>query len=590
MKKLILIPAVFALSVLVVLCSIYLKPAYRNFKISRGLKHAREFLRQGDLPNASVSARQVLQSDSRNIEACRIMAELAEQSHSPAVIDWRRRIVDMAATVSNRLKLAVSELRYERPPYRLAEQTLAGLEKEAGNIAAFHLMSAELALRLGQIEQATAQFEQASLLEPSNQLHQLNLAVLHLQSTNADVASTARITLGELSNNGLLRRLALRWLVADNLRRNDLASAKRLSERLLADPNPQLDDRLQHLSILKELMKTTGLIGGTPSRPKVTANAGSGPSEFGNYLGVLQKQTSTNGAGIYSICEWMGRHGLAGEGLRWLEQLEPNTRHHQPVVLAEANLYLARADWARLEEFLRDGKWEDLEFLRLAMLAHAAWGQNCYRTGEARWAEAQRAAGTRVGSLTLLLSLAAEWGRDQKALLWEIGRRFPKEEWALRELERRYAAVGDTRSLNRVYGIWDGLRTGAANWANRNNFAATSMLLGINLPQAHKTAGEVYRHNPEDALFTSTYAYSLHLQGRTRDGLQILEGLKQAELESPLLALYYGVLLSEVGERSRASRYLAIAETARLLPEEKQLLARAKAADRPDSNAKVQRR
>src|SRR6516162_1162259 len=116
MKKLILIPAVFALSVLVVLCSIYLKPAYRNFKISRGLKHAREFLRQRDLPNASVSARQVLQSDSRNIEACRIMAELAEQSHSPAVIDWRRRIVDMAATVSNRLKLAVSELRYERPP------------------------------------------------------------------------------------------------------------------------------------------------------------------------------------------------------------------------------------------------------------------------------------------------------------------------------------------------------------------------------------------------------------------------------------------------------------------------------------------
>ena len=70
----------------------------------------------------------------------------------------------------------------------------------------------------------------------------------------------------------------------------------------------------------------------------------------------------------------------------------------------------------------------------------------------------------------------------------------------------------------------------------------------------------------------STYAYSLHLQGRSREGLAALEKLKADDLERPSVALY-GLLLNVNNETNRAEKYLALASKANLLPEEKILLA-----------------
>jgi hypothetical protein len=59
----------------------------------------------------------------------------------------------------------------------------------------------------------------------------------------------------------------------------------------------------------------------------------------------------------------------------------------------------------------------------------------------------------------------------------------------------------------------------------------------------------------------------------------VLEKLKNESLEKPSTALYYGVLLSALGENEKAARFLALAETdGQLLPEEKQLLAVARKA------------
>jgi hypothetical protein len=51
---------------------------------------------QGDYRNASHSARQTLRANPRNLEACDIMADLAERSRSPYALDWRGRIVELA--------------------------------------------------------------------------------------------------------------------------------------------------------------------------------------------------------------------------------------------------------------------------------------------------------------------------------------------------------------------------------------------------------------------------------------------------------------------------------------------------------------
>jgi Tfp pilus assembly protein PilF len=531
----------------------FARPAYKQHKETRALEQARGYLAKGDYRNASLSARQTLGVNPRNLEACRIMAELAERSRSPAVLDWRRRMVELAPTVQNKLMLASTALRCEDPPYPLAVQTLDELKGSAGDVATYHTVLAELALRLKRLAEAAAQFEQASRLEPTNELHQLNLAVLQLQSTNAGAPLAARATLERLRASANIGTVALRWLVADSLGRDDLSAAARFSTQLLADPRSMPDDRLQHLTILQR----------------------SQDPEFNAYLSALQRNALTNAAQVYGVSAWMIGHGLAGEALAWLTGCPAKLRAEQPVPLALVNCYLGSKDWQGLDAYLQKQKWSDLEFLRFAFLSRATAQLNQRLAAEGHWRASVRLAGDRLGPLTALLGMATSWGRDQarEDLLWQIAQRFPKERWGLRELERLYLADGNTYGLNKVYSTMASYAP--TNFAAQNNVAATSLLLKLNLRKAHELAKEVFAQHPDQAIVASTYAFSLHLQGRTKEGLAVLQKLKPEAVETSSVALYYGLLLSATGETNKAGKYLDIAQRSSLLPEEKALAAEA---------------
>lgn len=551
MKKAILASAVVAVAC--VGLWFFVRPAYKRHRETQAIAQARSYIARGDYRNASLSARQALRINPLDLEACRIMADLAERSRSPAVLDWRQRIVEVAPTIDNKLLLAASALRAQAPPYPLAADTLEGLKGTATNVASYHAVLAELALRLKRNAEAANQFEQASRLEPTNELYQLNLAVLQLRSTNTLAASPARATLERLRASTNVGAVAFRWLVADSLGRDDLTAAERFSRQLLADRRALPDDRLQHLTILRR----------------------SKNPEFGTYLSALQKGALTNALETYGIAAWMVGHSLADEAFGWLTNCPAKLRAEQPVPLALVDCYLAKKDWVGLETFLEGQKWGDLEFLRFAFLSRAAAEQNQKLAAEARWRSAVREAGERLGPLNALLVMATSSGRQQarEDLLWQIAKRFPGQHWALRELERSYLAAGNTRGLNKLYSTMASYAP--KNSAAQNNLAATSLLLKLNLPRMHELAKEIYSAHPEEAIITSTYAFSLHLQGRTKEGLAALEKLKPEALETPSVAVYYGLLLSEAGQTNKASKYLGVAQKAELLPEEKALVAEA---------------
>jgi predicted Zn-dependent protease len=553
MKKVISILAVAATVGLLCLW-FYGRPAYQRHKETRAITLARTSMARGDYRNASVSARQAYQLNPRNLEACRIMAEVCEVSRSPSVLDWRRRAAELAPNVENKLALATSALRAQGAPYPLAAQTLEELGGSATNLTAYHVVSAELALKLNRMSAAATHYDAASRLEPTNESHRLNLAVLRLRSTNGAIAADARATLEQLCQSTNVGAAALRWMVVESLRQNDLPAAQRFSTRLLADPHGLPEDRLQHLAILQK----------------------AGGPEFATYLTTVQKSSVTNATAIYGVSTWMIGHGLVTDAMRWLSNCPPRVQAEQPVPVAFVDGFLAKKDWAGLDSFLADKKWGDLEFLRFAFLSRAASEQKQDRQADTRWRTAVREAGDRLGPLTTLLGLATNWRQDKakEDLLWQIAQRFPRERWALRELERHYLADGNTRGLNKVYAALASYD--AKDFRLQNNVAATSLLLKANLSQAHEMAKELYAGHPEEAFIVSTYAYSLHLQGRTREGLAALEKLKAESLESPQVALYYGVLLAAAGETSKAGRYLSIAQRENGLPEEKALLAAAR--------------
>ena len=539
----------------------FARPAYKRHRETQALAQAKSYLAKGDYRNASLSARQALRMNPFDLEACRIMADLAERSRSPYVLDWRRRIVEAAPTVENKLLLASCALRAQAPPYPLAAETLEEIKGSATNVAAYHAVSAELALRLKRTAEAAAQFEQASRLEPTNELYQLNLAVLQLRSTNALASSPARATLERLRASTNVGPVALRWLVADSLGRDDLSAAERFSRQLLADRRSLPDDRLQHLTILRQSQNP----------------------ELGPFLSALQKNALTNALEIYGIAAWMVGHSLAGEAFGWLTNCPANVRAEQPVPLALVDCYLAKKDWAGLETFVEAQKWGDLEFLRSAFLSRAAAEQNQKLAAEARWRSAVREAGERLGPLNALLIMATSSGRleAREELLWRIAKRFPGQHWAFRDLERSYLAIGNTRGLNKLYSAMASYAP--KDFAAQHNLAATSLQLKLNLARTHELAKEIYSAHPEEAIVTSTYAFSLYLQGRTKEGLAALEKLKPEALEAPSVAVYYGLLLSEAGQTNKASKYLSIAQKSELLPEEKTLVAEALKRRAPQS-------
>ncbi len=528
----------------------YGRPAYQRHKEKRSIEQAAKFMAKGDYRDASLSARQTLQVNPRNLEACRILAELSEKSRSPHALDWRRRVAELAPTIENKLMLASTALRAQGPPYTLAAQTLEELADSAKDVAAYHVVSAELALKLNKASEAAAQYQEASRLEPTNELHQLNLAVLRLRSTNAVVAAEARAALERLGAGSNLHAVALRWLVADSLRKNDLSRAESVSKQLLVDSHANLDDWLQPLSIL-QLEKNP---------------------QFDAALEAVKKNSLTNAVEIYGVSGWMISHGQVDNAMGWLTNCPARLRAEQPAPLALVDCYVAKKDWGGLETFLQKEKWADREFLRFAYLSRAAAEQKQELAAESRWRTAVREAGDRIGPLAALLNMAGSWGRNQarEDLLWLIAQRFPRERWALRELDRFYLAAGNTRGLNKLYATMASYDP--KDFAAQNNLAATSMLLKLNLAKAHELAKELYAKHPEEAIVTSTYAYSLHLQGRTREGLAGFKKLKAESLENPPVDLYCGILLAGIGETNKANKYLKLAERAQLLPEEKALL------------------
>ena len=105
----------------------------------------------------------------------------------------------------------------------------------------------------------------------------------------------------------------------------------------------------------------------------------------------------------------------------------------------------------------------------------------------------------------------------------------------------------------------------------KNNLASLDLLLNLDTSDAAQMAHEVYLKHPNVSAFAATYAYSQYVQGDAVAGIKTMETLTPKQLQQPGVAVYYGVILAAAGETNKAAKYLDIANTGNLLPEEKDL-------------------
>jgi len=533
---------------------------YLGYKVGKN-KHlmslAHEFLAKSDARNAALSVQEVLRSDRNNLDATRVMAQLAEASRSPAALMWRSRVVELAPhSLDDRLALAQTALTLR--DYATATNALEGVNTADKEKAAYHNIAGAVAAAANKLPEAEAHFLEASRLEPENAAPQLNLAVVRLHGSNTVDLAEARTALQRLASNPTnsgLRCQALREMTLDAMGHKQTNTAVALSKQLLQETNSAFTDWMLRLEVLLETKS----------------------ADFKPALATCQREAATNQSKIYELATWeMAKTSPAG-ALAWMRSLPMNMQTNQPTTLLVAECYTASKDWSGLHSWLEKQHWAELEFLRHAFMSRALRGQELADTAKTEWEQALKAANSQKQSLVMLLRLAAQWNwvNEGEDLLQTIVNRYPQEKWATQALTQTLFAGGQTRSLMQLFN--QELKRTPSDLGAKNNLAMTALLLDAKELKPHDLAREVYQQAPTNSSFAATYAFSLYMQGKKADALKVMQQIKPQDLESPSIAGYYGLILKATGGGASAGVYLDKASKAALLPEEKKLFAQAKA-------------
>ncbi len=530
------------------------RKAYKKHSERRLLAQAAQCLEKKDLRNASLCLQRVLQINPSSVNASELMAGVLETAGSPAALGWRIRTTQLQPdNMQRRFAWAGTALKMQDP--KSAANALAGLDDKSKNTALFHKLSGALAWSQGNGAEAEKQYNQALGLEPTNNVIRLNLATIHLASTNQEVAQAARLLLQTLTTNGPLRSVALRHLAEDAEKHQQWSNAVAYSREIRQTPSSTFHDKIGHLKLLR-----------LANHP-----------DFGPFSDTLRKEASKSSAEAFGFGQWLLASESPTNALRWLESLPANVRTNQPVPLIVTDCQIALKDWKGIRDAVSKQDWGEGQYYRLALesLAQRSLGQD--PAAASAWQKALKLAAHRLDRLSRLAEVTAAWRWEPEliAVLVATTTQFPREQWAADALLGVYYRNGDTRAMSELLA-----RSFAANPSDnrlKNNLANVCLLRNSELDKAHRLAKEAYHTSTNNPFFASTYAYSLLLQNKNDEALKIMDGVKAEFLQIPSVAAYYGVVHAQSGRKEAAKEPLLRAEAARLLPEEKEIVRLAKA-------------
>jgi predicted Zn-dependent protease len=513
-------------------------------------KQAQDFFARGDYPSAVLVARHLLQLDPDNVAACRIMADTAELAGNREALTWRERIVRLEAHVpGNKIALAATALRFSQ--LNSARKILDAIPPAERGTVKYHELAGAMAIAEKQSLLAETEFAAALQLDPDNPQLALNLAMVRLASSDTATSDNARTELTRLSAQPPLRLESLRALTSDALAHKSSASAEKWATALKSEKGATLSDLLLYLEATRE------------------TDAGRAVLREAQVAAIHSPVAAT------ALITWMNRHAMAQPALDWALALPKETRDVQPAFLAIAEAYSFLQNWDGLRAWVEGKDWGDHEFLRLAVQSHALHhlgpADRSSMESQTTWTAALKATQARPDRLAAIAQLAEGWSYPDEAAeaWWMIANGNENAKDALTALQRLYKSKQNTHGLLRV--AKRALELNPADLVAANNCASLGLLLTGDI-SARRLATRLHTENPDNAAFSTTYAFALFTEGKTSEALKEMETLKEAQLRNPVVATYYFVMLVENGNMERAHLFLSAANRATLLPEEEHLL------------------
>ena len=519
-------------------------------------RRAVAYLGAGDLRQAALSARRALQLNPSSVEAMRVLAQVAETSHDRSALDWRRKTVELnPRSTEDALALAACALQFNDST--TAETTLTHLSDDARQTPGFHAVAAQLADTMKKPAEMESHWAKAVELAPENKSYQLQFGIALLRMEDSAKRKAGLAMLEQLRADEKQRGAATRALIVDGAARHiNGETLTTLARELQEYPEATFSDRMLYLDVLRQLRD-----------PKFTG-----------YLTNVEKDAVSKPADLATLLSWMKKSGMSLLAIDFSRSLPADTLSKWPVPLALAEAYAKVADWTDLEAVIKGKNWGEFDFLRHAYLALALRGQDKPAAADREWATAQKDAGSQVQYLSALSRAVAEWGWEKETadLLWALTKYPQTQTEALQGLYQKCAVAGDTLGLYRV--LVRLAEVQPQDMGIQNNLAQVSLLLNADVERARKLAADLYRKEASNPAYASTYAFSLYTKGDVKGALQIMNRLTDEQLRDPSLAAYYGVILVAAGDKAKAQEYLKLGSSAKLLPEEKALVAKAESA------------
>ena len=538
---------------------------YPKLNAERLLSKARAFHGKKDYHSAAITAQRVLQIDQENVAAVRMLLQITDEMQSPTVLIWKHRLAEIEpGVVENHLAVAEEALDQGQPG--MAEKALAAVRETAQGRARYHALSGRAAIAAKDVPRAEAEYAEAARLEPANGKYQLQWQIGRLRSSDPEIKNQAREALAGLLDQPEVFAPVSRLLIADALSQRDANRALKLAEDLHKTPVATFGDHLVYLDVLRQLR-----------RPN-----------YASYLAEVQEEAVKNPEHVYALILWLNDRQSALLAIDWAKRLPAEMTARMPVAVAVAQCYARLKDWTALKPLVSDApsggaaptgeadvNWGDHEFMRLAFMAAVRRVEGDIHQGKAQWNAAVKSASNRPVAIAALARFAVDWGWDSESteLLWKVARESSDKLWALEALYRHYEQEQATSNLQEV--AQKILEIQPGNPDMQNNLAMLNLLLGIKTAEAVNTARDLHQREPQNASYLTTYALGLLLQGYAEQAAEIIRKIPPEKRKQRGAEVYSGVILAAVGAKEEAREYLELAKEARLLPEEKKLVAQA---------------
>jgi thioredoxin-like negative regulator of GroEL len=537
---------------LIIVFGTYGSKLYTGWRESRLLKRASAMLEKNDFVTANRLARQVVERHQESLPAFYILAEATEKQNSEETVSWRAQIARLQPdNIDSQLNLASAALRFGQ--IDLARKTLERVAPRAEDQAAFHVVAGWLARAEGNLAEQEQQFDIAVNKDPKNDLYKFNLAALQIHSQDPEKSEQARANLEHLTQVQEFRTGALRALLNDAVDRNDIQAADRFAQQLQMSPQVGFGDYLLCLNFYRKL----------------------DAKKFDALLEKVKPVAARNSGDLGLLMDWMNENGLAPEVVKWMEKLPAATTAKPPPAVAIAAAFAEQKNWSRLRRWTRSESWGEDDYLRLAYQGYAA-RQSRQSSADAEfdtlWRAALHAAADRPEREVRLARLASKWNLPiESEELWSrLSRTPPSRREALDALYRLYRG---NNNLKKLYEVLQHLHEASPNEIGiTTNLARLGLNIEQNTKQAQQLAKQAYERTPDDVSCAVTYAFSLYVQGRTTEGLEILQKLPPEALHESHAAVYAAVLLLDVNQTDDAKEFIQVAKRGPLYAEEKRLL------------------